>query len=60
MFRKKNKKNNNKLPLVKEYIADMDSDGLRFTEEQIKKQRELKDKLTCSYSGLPSIYAYEE
>lgn len=40
-------------------IADMESDGIYFSEdvkEQLKKQRE---ELNCEYSGLPSVKAYE-
>lgn len=59
LFKKKQKTIKSK-PLVKEYIADMDTGGIRFSEEQIREDRKLKDKLTCHYSGLPSIYAYEE
>lgn len=40
-------------------IADMESDGMYFSEEikeELKKQRE---ELNCEYSGLPSVKAYE-
>jgi hypothetical protein len=56
---KKNNKVVNRKPIKKEYIADMETDGLRFTENQIKELREFDEKLNCNYSGLPSIYAYE-
>jgi hypothetical protein len=41
-------------------IADMESDGIYFTDEvkmQLKKQR---DELNCEYSGLPSVKFYEK
>jgi hypothetical protein len=40
-------------------IADMESDGIYFSEdvkEELKKQRE---ELNCEYSGLPSVKAYQ-
>lgn len=40
-------------------IADMESDGLYFSDEikeELKKQRE---ELNCEYSGLPSVKAYQ-
>ncbi len=40
-------------------IADMESDGIYFSEEakeELKKQRE---EAYCEYSGLPSVKAYD-
>jgi len=40
-------------------LADMEIDGIYFSEqikEQLEKQRE---ELYCEYSGLPSVKAYE-
>ena len=40
-------------------IADMESDGMYFSEdvkEELKRQR---DELNCEYSGLPSVKAYD-
>ncbi len=40
-------------------IADMESDGIYFSEdvkEELAKQRE---ELHCEYSGLPSVKAYD-
>ena len=40
-------------------IADMESDGIYFSEdikEELKRQRE---ELNCEYSGLPSVKAYQ-
>jgi hypothetical protein len=56
---KKDKKVVNRKPIKKEYIADMETDGLRFTEIQLKEMRDLSEKMYCNYSGLPSIYSYE-
>lgn len=45
---------------VKTYIADMESDGVYFTDEQkdiLEKEREGK---ICQYSGLPSLLVYLE
>ena len=41
-------------------IADMESEGIYFSEdvkEEMKKQRE---ELYCEYSGLPSVLTYEK
>jgi hypothetical protein len=56
---KKDKKVVNRKPIKKEYISDMETDGLRFTEIQLKEMRDLNEKMHCNYSGLPSIYSYE-
>ena len=40
-------------------IADMESDGIYFSDdvkEELKRQR---DELKCEYSGLPSVKSYE-
>jgi hypothetical protein len=40
-------------------IADMESDGIYFSDdvkEELKRQRE---ELNCEYSGLPSVKAYD-
>jgi hypothetical protein len=40
-------------------IADMESDGIYFSDDvkdELKRQRE---ELKCEYSGLPSVKAYE-
>jgi hypothetical protein len=45
---------------VKTYIADMESCGVYFTDEQkdvLEKERE--DNI-CKYSGLPSLLTYIE
>lgn len=44
---------------VNRTIADMESEGVYFSEEvkdELKKQRE---ELNCEYSGLPSVKSYE-
>jgi hypothetical protein len=41
-----------KLPYKKEFIADMDTNGIRFDKSTIEDNH-------CHYSGLPSPLAYE-
>lgn len=40
-------------------IADMESDGLYFSEEVKEKLEQQREELFCEYSGLPSPKAYE-
>lgn len=40
-------------------IADMESDGIYFSEEAKEELRKQRDELHCEYSGLPSVKAYE-
>lgn len=40
-------------------IADMESDGLYFSEEVKEKLEKEREELFCEYSGLPSPKAYE-
>jgi hypothetical protein len=40
-------------------IADMDSNGVYFTEEQREELKRLRDEALCAYSGLPSVLSYE-
>jgi hypothetical protein len=42
-----------KLPYKKEFIADMDMNGIRFDEKPTIEDNH------CHYSGLPSPLAYE-
>lgn len=45
--------------MEKVILADMESNGIYFSEEikeELKKQRE---ELLCEYSGLPSVKSYE-
>jgi hypothetical protein len=55
----KNKRLEEIRPLKKEYIADMETDGIRFDERISIELKKRRDKLICNYSGLPSIYTYE-
>jgi hypothetical protein len=40
-------------------IADMESDGMYFSEEIKEKLEKEREELFCEYSGLPSPKAYE-
>lgn len=53
------KSSNVRKPIKREWIADMETDGIRFSETDVKTIKEYNEKMNCSYSGLPSIYAYE-
>lgn len=39
-------------------LADMESDGIRFTDEQKIVLNEIREESICSYSGLPSLKSY--
>lgn len=41
-------------------IADMESDGLRFSNEAKEKLEKERQELFCEYSGLPSVKAYSD
>ncbi len=40
-------------------IADMESDGIYFSEDVKDELRRQREELNCEYSGLPSVKAYE-
>lgn len=40
-------------------IADMESDGIYFSEDAKEELRKQREELHCEYSGLPSVKAYE-
>ena len=40
-------------------IADMESDGMYFSEDIKEKLEQEREELFCEYSGLPSPKAYE-
>lgn len=40
-------------------IADMESDGMYFSEEVKEKLEKEREELFCEYSGLPSPKAYD-
>ncbi len=44
---------------AKRYIADMETDGVYFSDEQRKVMEELRERELCQYSGLPSVAAYD-
>ena len=39
-------------------IADMESEGVYFSDEIIEKLKELKEESICHYSGLASIKSW--
>lgn len=41
-------------------IADMESDGLYFSDEIKEELKKRREELHCEYSGLPSVKAYEK
>ncbi len=43
---------------AKMYIADMETDGVYFSDEQRKLLEEKRESLLCNYSGLPSVISY--
>lgn len=45
---------------VKRTIADMESNGIYFSDDVKDKLRQQKEELHCEYSGLPSVKAYEQ
>jgi hypothetical protein len=45
---------------VNRTIADMESDGIYFSEEAKESLKKLREELHCEYSGLPSPKSYEK
>lgn len=41
-------------------MADMESDGIRFSDEIKEELQRTREELNCEYSGLPSPKAYED
>lgn len=41
-------------------IADMESDGMYFSEDVKEKLEKEREELFCEYSGLPSVKAYND
>ncbi len=44
---------------VKRTISDMESDGVYFPKEVKDELKKKREELTCEYSGLPSVKAYD-
>jgi hypothetical protein len=44
---------------VNRTIADMESDGIYFSEEAKDELRKQREESFCEYSGLPSVKAYD-
>lgn len=44
---------------MKRTIADMESDGMYFSEDVKQELKRQREELNCEYSGLPSVKAYE-
>jgi len=40
-------------------IADMESDGIYFSEDAKEELKRHRDEAFCEYSGLPSVKAYD-
>mgnify|MGYP007100124187 CR=1 FL=1 len=40
-------------------IADMESNGVYFSEDAIKSFEEKRQELICKYSGLPNVSSYQ-
>ena len=41
-------------------IADMESDGMYFSDEVKEKLEKEREELFCEYSGLPSVKSYDK
>ena len=41
-------------------IADMESEGIYFSDDVKEEMRKQREELFCEYSGLPSVKAYEK
>ena len=41
-------------------ISDMESDGVYFSEHDLKILQEARDKYWCHYSDLPSVASYSD
>jgi hypothetical protein len=52
-----NKQENTKI--MHRTISDMDSEGVYFTDEDLKRIQKEKEEMYCEYSGLPSVKSYE-
>ena len=44
---------------VKRTMADMESDGIYFSEDVKERLRQYREEMNCEYSGLPSVKSYE-
>lgn len=44
---------------VQRTIADMESDGIYFTQEVKEELEKQREELHCEYSGLPSVKSYQ-
>jgi hypothetical protein len=63
MFNDANKTKEEKVKLIKTLdrtIADMESDGMYFSDEVREKLEKEREELFCEYSGLPSVKAYSD
>ena len=62
LFNDKDKSKSQKVELFKTLdrtIADMESDGMYFSEDIKQKLEQEREELFCEYSGLPSPKSYE-
>jgi Zn-dependent oligopeptidase len=44
---------------IERTIADMETDGVYFTDDVIEKMQKEREELHCHYSGLPSVKSYD-
>lgn len=44
---------------VSRTMADMESDGIYFSDEAKEEMKKYREELNCEYSGLPSPKAYD-
>jgi aminopeptidase C len=58
LFLSKKQKKKFKYSGAKLYIADMETNGVYFLDEQIKTMESNKEQKICQYSGLPSVVSY--
>jgi hypothetical protein len=57
----KNKSSNKqKLKKINRTIADMESDGIYFSQDVKDELKKKREELVCNYSGLPSVKSYEQ
>lgn len=57
---KKGKGQKKILKRIDRTIADMESEGIYFSEDVKKELKKQREELLCQYSGLPSVKSYEK
>ena len=56
----KKSSNKKKLKKINRTIADMESDGIYFSQDVKDELKKKREELLCNYSGLPSVKSYEQ